>query len=144
MPASREGGFYRGIEEIMKQTMLNKQIVEMEEKRLSPLEQIKKTGGIAHEVKSPVGRAVDSMLAVYRDRLTYTFIMNKEVASIHFDREKKEIFFRGHNILNIALSPEQIKALKDLQGVLAEDEQGKLLFNDYVATLGHLLADKYK
>lgn len=118
---------------------LHKQLV-----TLSPLEMIKQQGGIAHSVKTLIGRAVDSMLAVYRDRLTYTFIMNNEVASIHFDRSKKEIFFKGHNILNIVLSPEQIKVLKDLQGILAQDEQGKLLFNDYNATLGHLLADKYK
>ena len=113
-------------------------------KRESPLEQIRRTGGVAHPVKREQGRPVDSMLAVYRDRFTYTFIMDKEVASIHFDKAKKEIFFRGHNILNMALSPEQVKALKAVQEILKEDEQGKLLFNDYVATLGGLLADKYK
>lgn len=115
-----------------------------EEKRDSPLEIMRRAGGVAHPIQNRPGRPVDSMLAVYRDRLTYTFILNKEVASIHFDRSKREIFFSGHNILNMALSVDQLKALKDLQAVLAEDEQGKLLFNDYVATLGHLLADKYK
>ncbi len=118
--------------------------VENEPKRLSPLEQIKQTGGVAHAVKSGQKRSPDSMLAVYRDRLTYTFILDKEVASIHFDRSRREIFFKGHNIANMELSPQQIGALKELQGILAEDEQGKLLFNDYVATLGHLLTDKSK
>lgn len=114
------------------------------ERQMSPLELIKMRGGVAHAVKTPVGRAADSMLAVYHDRLTYTFILDKEVASIHFDRNRKEIFFKGHNIQNMQLSPAQVKALKDLQGVLMEDEQGKSLFNDYVATLGHLLADNNK
>ena len=118
--------------------------VENEARRLSPLEQIKQTGGVAHAVKKGPKRAPDSMLAVYRDRLTYTFILEKEVASIHFDRLRREIFFKGHNISNMELTPQQVGALKDLQAVLAEDEQGKLLFNDYVATLGHLLADKSK
>ncbi len=117
---------------------------QMDEKSLSPLEQIKRTGGVAHPVRQAVDRPVDSMLAVYHDRLTYTFIMNQEVASIHFDRNRKEIFFKGHNIVNMELSMDQMKALKGLQGILAEDEQGKLLFNDYVATLGHLLADNSK
>ncbi|PIR17249.1 MAG: hypothetical protein COV46_05015 [Deltaproteobacteria bacterium CG11_big_fil_rev_8_21_14_0_20_49_13] len=112
--------------------------------RESPLERIKKTGGVAHPVKQRMGRPADSMLAVYRDRFTYTFILDKEVASIHFDRSKKEIFFRGHNILKMVLSPEQVRALKSAQEVLEDDEQGKLLFNEYVATLGGLLADKYK
>lgn len=114
------------------------------EKRLSPLEQIKKTGGVAHAVRNVPQRAVDSMLAVYRERLTYTFVMEKEVASIHFDKARQEIFFSGHNIKNMQLTPAQMKILKDLQAVLAADEQGKLLFNDYVATLGHLLADNSK
>ncbi|OGQ48860.1 MAG: hypothetical protein A3I09_00805 [Deltaproteobacteria bacterium RIFCSPLOWO2_02_FULL_47_10] len=115
------------------------------EKLLSPLEVMKKTGGVAHQIiPKEGGRPPDGMLAVYRERLTYTFILNKEVASIHFERGKREIYFRGHNILNMELSPEQVKAMKDLQGILSEDEQGKLLFNDYVATLGHILADKHK
>lgn len=115
------------------------------EKLPSPLEIMRQTGGAAHQIMPKEGgRPPDSMLAVYRERLTYTFILNKEVASIHFDRGKREIYFKGHNILNVELLPEQLKALKDLQGILSEDEQGKLLFNDYVATLGHILADKHK
>ena len=114
------------------------------EKRLSPLEMIKRTGGVAHPVRNVPQRAVDSMLAVYRERLTYTFVLEKDVASIHFYKTRQEIFFSGHNIKNIQLTSAQVKALKDLQAVLASDEQGKLLFNDYVATLGHLLADNNK
>ena len=116
-----------------------------QEQKMSPLEMIKKTGGVAHPVKARAGeRAPDSMLAVYRDRFTYTFIMNKEVSSIHFDRNRKEIFLKGHNILNMALTTEQVKALKAMSEILSNDEQGKLLFNEYLATLGHILADKYK
>lgn len=113
-------------------------------RRLSPLELIKKTGGVAHPVRTPSGKAVDSMLAVYRDRFTYTFILNKEVASIHFDKNRHEVFFKGHNVAGLTLTTEQIKALKGIQTILSEDEQGRLLFNDYVATLTHVLADKYK
>jgi hypothetical protein len=47
-------------------------------------------------------------------------------------------------VAGLELKTEQIKALKDMQAVLSEDEQGKVLFNDYVATLTHVLADKYK
>ena len=122
----------------------NLQIREEKQKRMSPLEAIKKTGGVAHPVRKMAGHAVDSMLAVYRDRLTYTFILDKEVASIHFDKNRREIYFKGHNVQNMELAPQQIKALRNLQGIISEDEQGKLLFNDYVATLGHCLADKDK
>ncbi len=108
---------------------------------MSPLELIKYKG-VAHRVKTPLGRAADSMLAVYKGRLTYTFILRKEVASIHFDRDRQEIFFRGHNIKNMELSHEQMKALENLKGILAEDEQGRDFLIGYGATLDMVLADK--
>jgi len=86
--------------------------------------------------------AVDSMLAVYRDSLTYTFILEREVASIHFDRLRGEIFFKGHNIKNMELTPEQEQALKDLRSVLMQDSRARPFLSDYDATLGRLLADK--
>lgn len=129
-----------GGETVMK-TKLTTHVDETPSLKPSPLDLIRQTGGVAHPIKRKVERPVDSMLAVYHDRCTYTFIMGNEVASVHFDRSKNEIFFSGHNIKNMQLSAEQIRALKDMQGILAEDEQGKSLFNDYVATLGHLLAD---
>lgn len=98
--------------------------------------------GVAHRVKTPEGRAADSMLAVYKGRLTYTFIMRKEVASIHFDSDRQEIFFRGHNIKNMDLSHEQIKALEGLKGILADDEQSHEFLVGYCATLDMVLADK--
>ena len=84
----------------------------------------------------------DSLLAVYKDNLTYTFILDREVASIHFDRMRGEIFFRGHNIRNMELTGRQMQALKDLQLVLAQDERGLPFLSDYKATLGKHLADK--
>jgi len=88
--------------------------------------------------------AVDSMLATYRDKLTYTFIIDREVASIHFNRLRGEIFFKGHNIRNINLNPNQIKALKDLKNVLLTDDKGRRFFSDYDATLSRCLADNNK
>jgi len=86
--------------------------------------------------------AVDSMLAVYKDCLTYTFIIEREVASIHFDRIRGEIFFKGHNIKNMELTAKQMQALKDLKAVIMQDPKAKAFLSDYNATLGRLLADK--
>ncbi|MFH1873971.1 MAG: hypothetical protein ABH859_02155 [Pseudomonadota bacterium] len=88
--------------------------------------------------------ATDSMLAAYQNRFTYTFIMNDEVASIHFDRLRGEIFYKGHNINNLKLTPAQIQALKDLKQILAKEEKGKPFFSDYDATLAKCLADNNK
>ncbi|MFA4875767.1 MAG: hypothetical protein WC956_01035 [bacterium] len=108
----------------------------------SPLDLIRMMGGKARRVGEGVKGAPDSMLAVYKDRLTYTFIMDDEVASIHFDRAKNEIFFRGHNIAHMELTEKQREALMALEEVLKADEQGKEFLSAYSATLGRCLADK--
>lgn len=84
----------------------------------------------------------DSMLACYKDRFTYTFILGSEVASIHFDRTKGEVYFRGRNVLNFNLLPEEKKALYAIFPALKRDKRGKSLLPAYEATLDKLLADK--
>jgi hypothetical protein len=84
------------------------------------------------------------MLASYGDRVTYTFIIDDEVASIHFDRTRGEIFFRGHNIRHLELAASQVEALLRLEEVLKADEKARDLFPEYSATLARCLADKYK
>lgn len=41
------------------------------------------------------------------EKVTYTFVSNNEVISLHFDRLKQTIFYKGHNINNISLTPTQ-------------------------------------
>lgn len=108
----------------------------------SQMELLKMTGGKAHRIRPRDGKGPDSMLAVYKDRATYTFIFEDEVASIHFDRIRGEIFFKGHNIRNLELSEKHMLALSDMEQVLREDEEGQGFCKDYEATLAKLLADK--
>lgn len=115
---------------------------EHEQAMNSQLEILKMTGGKAHRVTRKDGRSPDSMLAVYKDRATYTFIFDDEVASIHFDKVRGEIFFKGHNIHNLELSERHLLALSEFQQVLREDEEGRALVQSYEATLGRLIADK--
>jgi len=83
----------------------------------------------------------DSMMAVFQDRVTYTFILGDEVASIHFDRRRGEIFFKGHNINNIELTPAHREALMHMGQMLTSEARTKPFSADYEATLGRLLAD---
>ena len=46
------------------------------------------------------------------DKVTYTFVTHSEVISLHFDLLKKTIFYKGHNIANIHLKPEQLVHLE--------------------------------
>jgi len=107
----------------------------------SPLDLIRMMGGRAHKVGKPSEKTPDSMLAVYKDRLTYTFIMDHEVASIHFDRRRGEIFYKGHNIKNLELNENQREALMSLMQILQDDSEGAEFLSEYQATLESLMAD---
>ncbi|MBI4211032.1 MAG: hypothetical protein HY540_00195, partial [Deltaproteobacteria bacterium] len=68
---------------------------------------------ISHPVHQ-AGMPADAMLAVFQDRFTYTFLFQHEVSSIHFDRRRGEIFYRGHNIANLVLGDSQKRILQGL------------------------------
>ena len=109
--------------------------------RLSALDLLRMKGARARRVRGKKGQLLDSMLAVYKGRITYTFILEDEVASIHFDKDRGEIFFRGHNIRNLKLTKPQLKALYQMKGVMAGDSRSRSIISDYSATLDRLLAD---
>ena len=111
------------------------------ESHVSPLDLMKLHGGKAHKVRGMAGRSVDSMIAVYKDRFTYTFISNREVASIHFDKKRNKIFYSGHNINNMHLTIAQHAELHNIINVLENDNEAKKFKDAYQATLGHLLTD---
>lgn len=118
-----------------------KQLQKVHEVERTSIEALITQGGRAHRVRSMAGRAVDSMLAVYQERLTFTFVLESEVASIHFDQKRREIFFRGHNISNLKLTAWHLQALERLSRILREDMEGQRFFEDYDATLAKSLAD---
>jgi len=127
----------------MKQTRLKEMEPEQKQHRPRHVFELWEHIGAAKAKKVRKGeRAVDSMIAVYKERITYTFILDDEVASIHFDRLRGEIFFKGHNIKNIELTESQVQALKDLGSVLSAEKEGQPFLSDYEATLGRYLADK--
>lgn len=71
-------------------------------------------------------------------RFTYTFLLDAEAASIHFDSERHEIFYKGHNIRNMTLSDAQIKVLKEAVPLLAQ--QGQIALSEhYRACLSKIL-----
>ena len=109
---------------------------------LSPLELMQKRGGKAHKVRGGMARrGADSMIAVYKDRFTYTFVLGSEVASIHYDKNRDKVFYSGHNIENMKLSKEQQVELMNVINILENDEEGKEIKDAYQATLSHYLAD---
>lgn len=116
-------------------------VAETPQEPKSPLDLWRLMGGETRPVMGVKKPPEDSLLAVYKDRLTYTFIFGHEVASIHFDRAKREIFFRGHNIRNFKLSEAQKQVLEAFKQVLTGDARARAFLAAYNATLGGVVAD---
>lgn len=108
----------------------------------TPLDRLRSMSTVARKVHPKREKAADAMLAVYSGRLTYTFIAGHEVASIHFDQSKGEVFYKGHNVRNMAMGDEVRGYLWELAEILAQDEEGMAYSTDYSATLRKVLTDK--
>lgn len=77
----------------------------------------------------------DGKLFHARDKVTYTFVFNKEVISLHFDQNKKTIFYKGHNIANLELSPIQISHLEQFGKELIKKNDTKKFASSYAEIL---------
>lgn len=108
----------------------------------TPLDRLRSMSAVARKVRPRRQKAVDAMLAVYKGRLTYTFIAGHEVASIHYDQNRGEIFYKGHNIRHMPMGDEVRGYLWELAEILAHDEEGKAYGGEYSATLRKVLTDK--
>jgi hypothetical protein len=108
----------------------------------TPLDRLRSMSTVAHKVHPKRQQAVDAMLAVYKGRLTYTFIAGHEVASIHYDQNRGEIFYKGHNIRHMTLGDDVRISLWDLAEILTTDPKGGDYAAEYSATLRKVLDDK--
>ncbi|HEX5037744.1 MAG TPA: hypothetical protein VFX30_11345 [bacterium] len=88
------------------------------------------------------GLPADSQLISFGERFTFTFAQGREVGSIHFDRGRGEIFYKGHNIRNMDLEDWQMQVLEGLRKTLTHDEQGKAFAQDYARTLDKIVMEK--
>lgn len=64
----------------------------------------------------------DSQLVSFGERITYTCAVGNEVASIHYDQGRGEIFFKGHNVSNTRLDQWQCDLLYQFEKVLQDSE----------------------
>lgn len=73
------------------------------------------------------------------ERLTLTFFMGDQVASIHFDLSRREIFFKGHNVKNMTLSRDQWEALRNFSKLIKQEECDIRLIQGYEECLAQIL-----
>ena len=113
----------------------------MREKHLMQIERTKRVDQPVFRTVPRTKRSPTSPLAIHQDRFTYTFILNSEIISIHYDRIRGEVFYQGHNIKNIDMDKNKMIALESVISVLNDDEEGKLFIDEYKATLNRHLTD---
>lgn len=75
-------------------------------------------------------------------KVTYTFVDQKEVISLHFDRQRKAIFYKGHNILNIKLTSNQTQHLERFGVELHRDMGTRNFTNAFQKVLSAVTAQK--
>ena len=83
-----------------------------------------------------------TQLVSFGERVTYTFAAGKEVGSIHFDRGRGEIFFKGHNVRNLDLEEWQHQEMEKLRQILAQDEKCQDFAPSYGKTLDKIIMEK--
>lgn len=96
----------------------------------------------AAEGKKPQGVPKGSQLVSFGERITYTFAYGKEVGSIHFDRGRGEIFYKGHNIRNMDIEEWQMQMMEQLRKILNGDENGKEFASSYGRALDKIVVEK--
>lgn len=86
----------------------------------------------------------ESRLVSFGERITYTFAYGKDVGSIHFDRARHEIFYKGHNIRHMELETWQEQMLEKFRQVLRDNEKGRPFSEAYSHTLDKVILEKKK
>lgn len=72
-------------------------------------------------------------------KATYTFVEQQEVIALHFDKERKSIFYKGHNISNIRLSDVQRQHLELFQKALEKNPKTQPMVSAYKQALKAIL-----
>jgi len=86
----------------------------------------------------------DHQIVSFENRMTYTFAYEKEVGSIHYDKGRKEIFFKGHNIRNMDVEKWQWQVLEGLRKMLHSDPKWQEYAAPYGQTLDKIVHEKSK
>jgi hypothetical protein len=74
-----------------------------------------------------------------KNRATLTFFSGSEVASIHYDMVRDEIFLKGHNVKNMTLTEEQWTSLHRFADYLSESPKTKAILQAYRNCLDQLM-----
>lgn len=113
----------------------------MEKKEASQTETSAPTASGPTDAGSDPAAFREAKLFLGKDRATLTFFLEEEVASIHYDMLRDEVFYRGHNIKNMTMDPRLWLALEKFGDFLDDDPRSAGLRRAYRRCLEHLRTD---
>lgn len=81
----------------------------------------------------------DSHLVSFGQRVTYTFAVGHDVASVHFDMERGELFYKGHRITAQNMEPWLVELLNHFKEVLSASEYADKFLESYSLEMDKML-----
>lgn len=87
----------------------------------------------------PIFRKRKQELHLAVDCASYIFIDAGQVISIHYDAKRKQIFYQGHRIENMGLSPKIISHLYDFERKISKEAPDSSLYTSFFATLNGII-----
>lgn len=115
-----------------------------DEPKLENMDDLKEELSHKKRVPPQAAPAIPSLnqLMSFGEKISYTFLHHKEVGSIHFDRSRREIYYKGHNLKNMELQSVPLKMLEQMRHLLKSDPKGKKFAEEYSQTLDKILKGK--
>jgi len=84
----------------------------------------------------------DSHLVSFGQRVTYTFAVGNDVASIHYDQGRGKLFYKGHRITADNMEPWLVDLLHHFKSVLAKSEFAERFAEGYSTLLDRMNVQK--
>jgi len=81
----------------------------------------------------------EARLFLAPNRATVTFYLENEVASIHYDLLRDEIFYKGHNVKNMTMTERHWVALQNFSHYLAQTPKAEKILKAYDNCLRQLI-----
>ena len=98
----------------------------------------KKSGAWSLERVHDQKRYYDGKIFYGADRVTYTFVYDDEVVVLHFDVNRKTLFFKGHRVESLSIHPQIKEFLLSFKERLVENEQTKEFLESFEMAVAHL------
>ena len=73
----------------------------------------------------------DGRLFHSRDKMTYTYLNQGEVIALHFDNQRRELFFKGHHITDLGSSAEMREHILRFRAAILQEARAHVFLSAF-------------